>query len=145
MAVLGTLLTGSASAAELELRGPASCADREQLEFHVSRLLKEPLAQVPRLAFLAVVSTASNGYAARLSVTDSEHPERISERRLQESSCPRLLEALGVVIVLTIHGVHGATAEAAPTALPAFDDQPALPLATNTAVASEPTDPGAVV
>jgi hypothetical protein len=109
-ALAGPLAATAARAADLELRGPEGCADREQLAFHVSRLLGGPLERVPHLTFVADVSISQGGYEARLSVQDTEHPGRPSERSIHESTCPRLMEALGVVIVLAIHHVDGAPA-----------------------------------
>jgi hypothetical protein len=96
-------LAASTAAAPLELHGPETCSDREQLSFNVARLLGSSLDQVPRLAFRAQVAQTADGYSARLQVEDAEQPAAPTERQLVESSCSRLLDALAVVIVLAIH------------------------------------------
>ena len=123
------LLSLSAAAASLEMHGPQSCSDGEQLGFHVERLLGSSLEQVPRLGFRAQVSQTARGYQALLQVDDSEQPGTPTERQLGESSCTKLLDALAVVIVLAIHRTADTPALSAQTM-----EAPASPPAASAAI-----------
>ena len=129
------LLSLSAAAASLEMHGPQSCSDGEQLGFHVERLLGSSLEQVPRLGFRAQVSQTARGYQALLQVDDAEQPGAPTERQLAESSCSELLDALAVVIVLAIQRTADAPAVSARTSEAATPPSPPA--------ASAPIDDGA--
>lgn len=105
---------GSARAAELDVRGPEGCSDREELAFRVARALGGPLENVPDLGFVVNVSASKGAFEALLNITDEEHPGPPSERRIAESDCAQLMDALSVVMVLAIHRVQAA--------VPASDD-----------------------
>lgn len=101
--------TPSVHAAELEVRGPEACSDREELVFRVSRALGGRLESVPNLGFVVNVAAAPGGFEALLNITDDEQGGPPSERRITESDCPQLMDALSVIMVLAIHRVQGAT------------------------------------
>ena len=131
-------------AAELEVRGPEACSDREELAFRVSRSLGGLLEQVPNLGFSVDVSESGKGYQALLNVTDDEHPGPPSVRRIDESSCPQLMDALSIVIVLAIHRVQGrvdakpAAPESAASVPRAVEDEGGEEPAPSSAAAFEP-------
>jgi hypothetical protein len=136
--LISLAVCGSAHAAELDVRGPEGCSDREELAFRVSRALGGPLESVPDLGFVVNVSASKGGFEALLNITDEEHPGPPSERRIAESDCPQLLDALSMVMVLAIHQVQGA--------VPASDDaelakEQSIPQGDRTAVSTAAVPP----
>lgn len=129
---LAALWFGSAlpaHAAELSLRGPAACGDRDELAFRVERSLGSPLAGAPALGLDVTIAARARGLSATLRVREPAADAAPSERKLEAADCARLLDALAVVIVLAIDRARAeATAASEPAAPPPVPVEPVEPV-----------------
>jgi len=98
--VLGLLAT-SASAAEVEWRGPAACPDAEELRFRIERAIGMPLSHAAPLRFQIDAERSAEGYRARMDV-DAGPREPPRRRVLTASVCSQLTDLVAVTAAIAL-------------------------------------------
>jgi hypothetical protein len=116
----------SASAAEIEARGPRECPDTGELSFRVERSVNSSLVEAPAVKFVIDMNRSAAGYVAHVALVgpgDSEAKERV----LTGADCNQLADAIVVAVTLALGASRTPAVEVARQE-PASSPSEAVPL-----------------
>jgi hypothetical protein len=132
LAIIGSLFSAAAGAAELSAGGPAPCPDAAELRFRVERALGMPLERAAPLHFDVHFERSARSFVAQLRVDANAASPAPKQRRLEATKCSELADAVSVAIALALGAGEPASDPAWQPAPPAV----VAPVAEVPAVAS---------